>query len=710
MRGGKPILLGILVLCMGLAVSGCTVLSLEGEPSANLPNLGLLEMEPYQGAETQSTGDAQAETGYLRVDLWLDASQVMGGINPNQQTIYPHSGRKFREGGFHYRWSNTTGWYENVLRDMLAAGDGSGLRVLRYGNERLTDAFLIGEGLAQAGASREGMASLRRDLMTYAVNPLPSIFTDMSAEDMSGSFYSLGTPKLNQMAQFMADDGAVLENPGKTAAMDGALQKQIGGIANGDGRFLPVETRADNDFPLMYALENIDLSRLSVITFDPAGLRRLTGTDTDGKPVSYLQDLLEEQGVFDKGLCAGLYAFQLDYMGEMISIGCADLSEPFIWGKPIYNDKKKQITYVAPMPRILLCMVIGTPEQVDSYMGALDKRMAADSGLTGLRGPQDGELAYARNGQTVTQQPFAFEVWKTVIQRPNAGYYTQHTGGAALAVEKGQGQVETVSGLQTALLSPNEEGKQEDRTLSISFPMEQAQSGAELDLSRLKGAQVEVTTALLLTDTLPNTPQTQREASSDEQIAALRDTLYVYKRQQDPFAANAGASPFTLDRIVPTEDGTELVITISVDGAKLKEGYYRLRVKADLSDEEVQWLPVDWIDGAASLSAAISNEDIVRWESFTALVAQKERPKGTVPRNLQHAWGAYTTKSYNGVQIPEAPPVDKAIGLQELVRQFRMAATAEQSAYVRYVIDVFVDNTGTAALITVSQEQGEEAR
>ncbi len=690
MRGKKTVLLLLLLAVAGWTLAGCTVLSLKGDPVAAVPNLGLLQMEPYQ-AEPSASAGAGTGHSYLRVDLWLDASQVMGGINPDPDSIYPHTGRKYREGGFHYRLKNATGWYENVLRNLLGAADGSQVRVLRFGNERIPDSALVSQGLAGKDDGAERLSSLRRDLLTYAVNPLPSLFAGMSAEDMAGSYYALGSPQLNQMAQFAADGGAELENPGQVSGMSNLLDKEVAAFAAGSpGQFGVPKTRSDSDFPLIYALQNIDLSRLSVITFDPAGLRRMAGTDNDGKPVQYIEELLRSRGVFEKGLCAGLYAFRLDYCGQMATIGPANLTEPLIWGKPIYNEKKREIKYIAGMPRILMGLVVGVPDQVDGYMAEFSGKLDRDPVLGGLRGPQEGELTYARAGQTVTQQPFGFAYWQTVIGRPSAGLYSQHTDGVALSLAEGLGTVERVHGLQTALLSPGENGKQGNRTLTLRFPLGQEDSGATMDLSKLQGAGVEVVSALLLTQTLPNTRENQREAGQGEQIVPLRDRLYVYTRKEGPLTGPD--MPFLLKSIGPSQDGRELVAEIAVAGDSLKEGYYRLRLSADLTDEEVDWLPVDWIDGGQAIGVAISNEDIVRWESFTAFLAEKERGKGGVPRSLQHAWGSYTTKPYNGVQIPECPPVERAFGLAELASQLREAATAEKSAFVRYVVDVFVDN------------------
>ena len=53
----------------------------------------------------------------------------MGGINIHEESVYPHFSRKYREGGFHYRYGSQVGMYEGVLRCLLAAAEGSRVRV-----------------------------------------------------------------------------------------------------------------------------------------------------------------------------------------------------------------------------------------------------------------------------------------------------------------------------------------------------------------------------------------------------------------------------------------------------------------------------------------------------------------------------------------------------------------------------------------------------
>ena len=675
--------LGLLLLCCApLLLGGCAVVGLQGEPGASAPNLGLLSMAPYDDEELIPTSDT--DEGHVRVDLWLEASQVMGGVNPYEKSLYPHTGRKYREGGFHYRYENKVGMYENVLRDMLSAAEGSRVRVLRFGNERLPDRYLSQSGLAHADASADQLRSLRRDLLTYAVDPMPTLFSDFSAEDMSGSFYTLGTPKLNQTARFSADNGAQLENPGLVEQMSAALDGQIAAIASGAPEGLAAE-RSDTDYPLLYALQNIDLSRLSVITCDPASLRRLGGVASDGSPIPYVEQALRERGIFDSGLSVGLYAFTLDYMGQMTSFGAADFSEPLLWGRLKYNTRKRISEDALPMPRILLTLVIGTPPQVDRFTAALNARLESDGALKGLRGPEDGELTYMANDQTVAQRPFAFSYRYTAVQRPSVGYYTQHTPGADIAVTRGEGSVSGSDSLRTVTFS-SKGGQRQDRTLTLTFPTRRLDENVTADLSQLQYARVDVVSALLLSEELPNTSDAR--PADGAQVIALRDTLYVFTHRDRPFADDPTQNPFTLRSL--SLDGRTLTALVDVDGAKLQAGYYRLRVVADISGEQLTWSPVAWIDGGESLGVSISNEQIAQWESFTALMAQFDRDTQNVPKQFQHAWGPVPARSYHGMAIPDFPPVYRAPGLAELFSQLRSAANVEESPYVRCVFDVFV--------------------
>lgn len=659
-----------LLLCAALLLTACglpgALDAFSGADSASAaPDLRLLEWPAMSDAVPGET-EAPASGAPLLVDLWLDASQVMGGINIHEESVYPHFSRKYREGGFHYRYGSQVGMYEGVLRCLLAAAEGSRVRVLRAGNERLPDETLD----ALAGSGAEARASVTRDLLTCAVNPLPSFFAGLSAEDMEGSFYDLGTPMLNRLRSL---DASSLENPSLAPAMADALDDQIAAIQSGKTDGYVADGGADA--PLMYALENLDLTRLSVITCDPATLRRLSSVEADGTPVDAVTEVLRARGVFDAGLCVQLYAFVLDYMGQMSSFGAADFAEPLLWGRLDYDNAIQNSDKALPMPRTLLMLVVGAPAQVDRYTALLDEGLEASEALKGLRGPQEGQLTYTANGQTVTQQPFGFESFSARIERPGWTCLTRLSEGAALSVSGCT--LETGGQAATVTLDSDSSGA----SVTVSLPVTQESGAASADLSGL-AASVSVEAALILTDTLPTTAQ-----AGEGQVIALRDTQYVFTREDEAFQSGGRQSPFTLAGVALEDGGTRLSITVSADEAALVPGYYRVLVSADLSGAQVEWEDVPW---AASLGVRLTNEQISAWEQFAQAVHTYDGDSAGVPRQLQHAWGPVNESGYHGLTIPDFPPVMRAPGLEELIAQLCAAANVDETPLVRYEFDVFV--------------------
>ncbi len=659
-----------LLLCAALLLTAC---GLPGAPdafsgadsAAAVPDLRLLEWPAMSGAVPGET-ESPASGAPLLVDLWLDASQVMGGINIHEESVYPHFSRKYREGGFHYRYGSQVGMYEGVLRCLLAAAEGSRVRVLRAGNERLPDEALQ----ALAGSGAEARASVTRDLLTCAINPLPSFFAGLSAEDMEGSFYDLGTPMLNRLR---ALDASSLENPSLAPAMADALDAQIAAIQSGETDGYVADGGADA--PLMYALENLDLTRLSVITCDPAALRRLSSVEADGTPVDFVTEVLEARGVFDAGLCVQLYAFVLDYMGQMSSFGAADFAEPLLWGRLDYDNAAQNSDQALPMPRTLIMLVVGTPAQVDRYTALLDEGLAASEALKGLRGPTEGQLTYTADGQTVTQQPFGFESYSARIERPGWTCLTRLSEGASLSVSGCT--LETGGQAATVTLDSGSSGA----SVTVSLPVMQESGAASADLSGLT-ASVSVEAALILTDTLPTTAQ-----AGEGQVIALRDTQYVFTREDEAFQSGGRQNPFRIAAVAPEDGGTRLSITVSADEAALVPGYYRVLVSADLSGAQVEWEDVPW---AAALGVRLTNEQISAWEQFAEAVHTYDGDSAGVPRQLQHAWGPVNESGYHGLTIPDFPPVMRAPGLEELIAQLRAAANVDEAPLVRYEFDVFV--------------------
>ena len=108
-----------LLLCAALLLTACglpgALDAFSGADSASAaPDLRLLEWPAMSDAVPDET-EAPASGAPLLVDLWLDASQVMGGINIHEESVYPHFSRKYREGGFHYRYGSQVGMYLSLI-------------------------------------------------------------------------------------------------------------------------------------------------------------------------------------------------------------------------------------------------------------------------------------------------------------------------------------------------------------------------------------------------------------------------------------------------------------------------------------------------------------------------------------------------------------------------------------------------------------------
>ncbi len=693
----RAALFALLLLAL-VALSACDALD-EPAPQAAGPNLALVSLPAWHDGSAPAAQAQTDDDGYALVDFWLDGTQNMGGINTSVASMYPHMGKKYREGGFHYHYNARAGWYENLLGDFLTAAGDARVRTIRYGNETIPDAALAGYGLNRDAADER--ASVWRDLHTVAQETDAGFFKRMGAEDMQKSFYALGAP--DWLARAATLDAQLLENPALRDAMAGAQAAQVNAIAEGDGAYLLAAGRDEVQCALYDALPNLDLRRLSVITIDPASVRRVSGADDTGKTIAYYEQLLRQMGVFDAGLCVGVLDFQLDYLGQLSTFTTADLSEPLLWGRVILDEKKQTFENLGVMPRRLLTLVVGTRARVDDFITNLDTAINGDRALRGLRGPENGELAYAADGQTVTQQPFGFAWNHTVIARPGMGYYTQATAGAALAEAAVGGtgtdaaaadatgdakpaamsQATTTvaeSGLPRITLAADAQGAQPDRTLAISLPIEAGADGASLDVSRLTGASLTAVSSVLLSEVLPSTPQ-NAAASAGVQAIAYRDKVYR-------FAEGAQGDAFTLQGIA--EEGGRLVVTFAVDGGLLRTGYYRLHVAADATGEQVAWQAVPWIDGEQSVSASVSDAQVYEWETFATAMTEYDRDSKALPRMFQHAWGPFTEKLYHGLRVPDFPPVYRSVRLKELFAQLRAAAASDVSPLIRYTFEVFV--------------------
>ena len=675
-RVPRRLALLLLLLLLAASLSACdTLATLTATPATQTdagPNLDLLTLPPYTGTTTAQTTADVAGGALMPVDLWLDGTQNMGGINANTLSMYPHYGKKYREGGFQYHNGNQAGWYQSLLGDFLSAAGEARVRTLRYGNETMPAAMLATYGLA--GADDAAVSSLWRDMHTVAVPTNAGLFAQMAAEDMTQTFYTLGsTAWLNRMT---ALDTQLLENPTLAGAMSEALDAQAAAIAAGEAACVLAPGRDGQGCALLAALPHLDASRLSVITIDPTSLRKTSGVDAQGNPIAYYEQLLRDAGVFDQGLCVGVMRFTLDYMGQLSTIGNATLSEPLVWGRIILDEKKQTFENEGVMPRQMITLVIGTRAKVDTYLQALTAAIEGDRALKGLRGPEDGELTYTADGQTVTQQPFSFAWNQTVIARPGMGFYDQSTAGVTLTDAAADAIAQENAGLSRLTVPTGTD----TTTLTVRFPIAQSADGTTLDVSALTGAGIKALSSVVLTQTLPNNPA-NRTATAAKQTIAYRDKLYVFTTGQQGEA-------FTLSGI--TQEGDTLVCAVTVDQAKLLPGYYRLQVSADVTAAQISWESIPWIDGSQSQSATITDADVYAWETFAAAITQYDRDAKGLPKMFQHAWGPYTEKLYHGLRVPDCPPVYKAISLTSLVDQLHAAAASDTSPLIRYAFEVFV--------------------
>lgn len=667
-------LAALLCLC-SCSLQGSLPAALQPSPqmsASNLPDLRQLRMPAAQQNPWQAPASS-TDASALQVDLWLDASQVMGGVNPHADSLYPHRSNRYREGGFHWRYENETGWYENLLRDLLAAAEGSRIRVLRSGNERITDEGLLSSGLATDG-SIDSLRSLRRDLLTYAIDPMPTLFSTFSAENMQDSFYSLYTPKMNQLPALVANGSqALLENPAQAQQMSDYLGSLIAAYnpkKNADALLFP-----DDFSPLMQSIANLDMNRLSVITCDPLTLRRLSGTAVDGSPVHYLQQLLADRGIFEQGLSVQLYTFRLDYMGQIHTLNAADLSQPFIWGRLDYVQNKNLVKGPLPMPRTMLMLVVGKPAQVMQYTAALNQKLDSDPALKGLRGPDKGQLTYSIGGETITQQPFTFAYEQTAIQRHGVEPYTNDE--STITLTKGQGALLTDAAQPTVALASDQPGACQ---VTVTWPVNSLAGGLTLDTDQLSSLRIEGVSSLLLSGTQPNTPDHQ--PTEGVQTLTLRDTLYQFTYTED-----VAQLPFIAQPLRLTDDGATLEASFTCNAADLTPGYYRLLLRADITGTQLSWPEVSWI---SQWNANITNEQIASWEQMADMLTDYARHSSNVPYHFWHAWGETSGMLYRDMVVPDCPPVYAAPRLGELFTQLRDAASIDTLPFIYFQLDVFV--------------------
>ena len=652
----KRFFTGILLGCLLLLLCSCQ-LNLPRETSQAGVDLTQLEKPVFSTGEEIPSPTPEREKTSLRIDLWLSGTPLMGGL-PTTATDITSARYRYQTGGFHYRFEETTGLYEELLTCMLSASEEAQgfLRLLRFGHERLPEDFLLSQGL---GGDSE---SLRRDMLTVAYDPLPSLFKGFSPQDSAtDSFYHVGSSWGNRLGEL---EEKYLENPGEKEKMQTALNLQQESLAAGETTFSALGE--DEDSPLLYALENLDLTRLSVILFDPGEVRSLTGVDSQGTLHSLVEEIFRERGIFEEGLTVGLYAFRLDYLGKLSSFGRADFATPLVWGKLRFVKDKNRAEDAQPMPRILLCLMIGEEEDLSAFTKQLEEQLSASEILKETRGLEKYPLTYAWQGETVTQEPFSFEYHSLTLSRPQLETLTETTPGATAALT-GAEPAREETGLYTLTAG-------EESTLTLTLPLTLGEEGITADLTRLSGIEITCQGSLTLDSVLENHPGV--EIPEGSQTLSYRDKIYVFTQK------GAGESTLTLREVRKTEEGLEL--TLNLPG--LEPGYYRFRLSADWTGESLDWDIPSWVE---EWNTEITSVQVGQWEEFTRVLAEENQGKVTPPNRFTHAWGEATGKPYNNVTVPDCPPVFLAPGLTELIQQLQAAARPDAVPLIRYEFEVF---------------------
>ena len=189
------------------------------------PDLGTLRYIPPQAPTAELSETTQPGNRVIPLDLWMDATPNMGGINLVEDTLYPTgSSAKYYQGGFHYLWQDNYrefhGWYVDLLTALpeLLGPQRSQVRMLRYDDGLFSPELLDRHGLT--ASTLEAAASLQRDLRTWATRATGETFTEM-VQPGPENFYAPGT------ASAARADQVQLENPAQAQALLAAQQEGL---------------------------------------------------------------------------------------------------------------------------------------------------------------------------------------------------------------------------------------------------------------------------------------------------------------------------------------------------------------------------------------------------------------------------------------------------------------------------------------------------
>lgn len=419
----KCLLLLTAVLFLILALGGQGARAAEA-PAKDYSALDLSWLDfPAPQSEQAAKDDHAVQTkatagDKIAVDLWLDASPSVAGINTalHNDFLYNNDAltTKYVEGGFQYRFQESEkstlyeGWYITLLQTLNSAartavggrsGD-RGVRVLRYSDEALSREFLAGNvsgvndllsGLLP-GEQASLLSSVRRDMMLYAVNPTADTFRSMFGDPISytkssasewktyykekKTFYNSGANENAYVVKVETDDlkKSYLSNPELADAMAKAEKEANIQFAQGNTAFYLGADDAgslffEKDDPglsgmygLRYALENMDYSHLNIITCDTINFP--VESDMNG-----ITETLQRYRVFQQGLSVAVLGVRLDYIGFVSAVGETRLNQAMRWGKTMKSNNGAKI--LCQMPRRMLVLMIGSDSEVGSLMAQL---------------------------------------------------------------------------------------------------------------------------------------------------------------------------------------------------------------------------------------------------------------------------------------------------------------------------------------------------
>lgn len=645
------------------------------------PDLGTLRYTPPQSPAADLSETAQAENRVIPLDLWMDATPNMGGVNLVEDTLYPTgSSAQYYRGGFHYQWQDKYrefhGWYVDLLTALpeLLGPQRSQVRVLRYDDGLFSDELLEKHGLMASSA--EAATSLQRDLRTWATQATGETFTEM-VQPGPENFYAPG------VASAARADQVELENPALSQALLAAQQEGLALQQAGDASALV--SREEGGSHLLTALRYLDPTHLNLITLDTWSLGSLDAV-VDGKLTDPYAAVLAERGLFDGGDTAmTVFALRMDYVGALTSFAWETPAEALQWGR--LSRGNSGIWRECAMPRCMLLLLLGPASEVEETAQRLETLFAGEV-FAQVRGFQDGDgpvtvVNYFYEDEKIMRSTCTFAYVREDFPRVEA-QPVQTLESATAMTHNGQAADLT----QTVTLRP-ENGRYADQTFTWRFPISQ-DLGLDGD-ALARGASLSLAGSLTLQQTLPNTPQ-EREAleSAGIQYTLYRDTLYAFA----PLASLEGAT------VTAAVENGEAVLTLRLDGEALTPGWRTFRLSLNI--------PADAWEAPAGLrwladNGPQGNADAGKWDyDYGERVPQRwlELPqalhdagaqtRSRLADSLRHAWcdgNAALTLD----RVPNIPPVFRLLEAGELLDRLRQGALRVETPLARLDITVFCD-------------------